>query len=623
MAARERGMEEHAEADIVLFGGFRLDRRRGCLWRQDKRGALVPVAIGARALDVLGLLIDQHGDLVSRDEIMNAVWPGTVVEGANVTVQVAALRRVLDDGRSDESLIQTIPGRGYRFVAPVVRAEHGTSVQTIISGGATGRPALYRADDDISPSEPVSDPRLARILPAGSRRRRCVFAAMASAAAALLFGAMGWWFWPTTSPSSAPSATAAAASITRPPNVPRLSFVVLPFANLSSDPEQDYFADGITHDLTTDLSRIPDSFVIAGTTAFTYKGKSIDVRQIGRELGVRYVLEGSVWRAADKVQVNAQLIDAENAAHLWADRFDTDRASLAQAQSEITGRLALALGRELLRDADRRIEQEGAADPDARDLVMRGVALQSRPNSAANRQQAQHYFERALERDPQSVLAKLAVAGNLVWTVNDLWSSSAEQDKLRAERLLAEVFERDPNISMLHQVLGELRRSQNRLTESRIELETAVALNRNNVPALRNLGVTLTALGQPEAAIPYIEKAIVLDPRGANFNVSYLSLGRCHLLLGHVNEAIEFLSKSRAANPQYGFTHLWLAGAFGLRGDLDEARAALAEGMKLKPEINSMARWGAYASWVTNPQYSSLRAKTVDIGLRRAGMPEE
>jgi adenylate cyclase len=330
-----------------------------------------------------------------------------------------------------------------------------------------------------------------------------------------------------------------------------------------------------------------------------------------------------VRRAGDKVQVNTQLIDAENAAHLWTDRFDTDRAGLAQAQSETTGRLAWALGRELLRDADRRIEQEGAADPDAHDLVMRGMALQSRPNSAANRQQAQLYFQRALERDPQSVLAKLSVAGNLVWTVNDGWSNSAEQDKLRAERLLAEVFERDPNISMLHQVLGELRRSQNRLTESRIELETAVALNRNNVPALRNLGVTLMGLGQPEAAIPYIEKAMLLDPRGANFNISYLSLGRCHLLLGHVNEAIELLNKSRAANPRYWVTHLWLAGAFGLRGDLDEARAALAEGIKLKPEINSMARWGAYAPWVTNPQYSALRVKTVDIGLRRAGMPEE
>jgi adenylate cyclase len=149
----------------------------------------------------------------------------------------------------------------------------------------------------------------------------------------------------------------------------------------------------------------------------------------------------------------------------------------------------------------------------------------------------------------------------------------------------------------------------------------AIALNRNNVPALRNLGLTLMGLGQPEAAIPYIEKALLLDPRGINFNISYLYLGRCHLLLGHVNEAIELLNKSRAANPGYWITHLWLAGAFGLRGDLDEAKAALAEGIKLKPDINSMARWGAYG--MINPQYSALRAKTVDIGLRRAGMPEE
>jgi tetratricopeptide (TPR) repeat protein len=161
------------------------------------------------------------------------------------------------------------------------------------------------------------------------------------------------------------------------------------------------------------------------------------------------------------------------------------------------------------------------------------------------------------------------------------------------------------------------------LTESRIELETAIALNRNNVPALRNLGATLMFLGQPEAAIPYIEKAMLLDPRGFNFNVSYLQLGRCHLLLGHVDEAIEFLSKSRAANPRFWVTHLWLAGALGLRGDLDEAKVALAEGIKLKPEINSMARWNTYAPWLSNPQYLALRAKTVDIGLRRAGMPEE
>jgi adenylate cyclase len=151
-----------------------------------------------------------------------------------------------------------------------------------------------------------------------------------------------------------------------------LPIVVLPFNNLSNDPNQEYFADGVTDDLTTDLSRISGSFVIARTTAFTYKGKPIDVKQIGRDLGVRYVLEGSVRRTGKQVRVNAQLIDAESGAHLWADQFDTNLANLAKAQSEITGRLAWTLNIELLRDASHRIEQENAIDPDARDLVMRG-----------------------------------------------------------------------------------------------------------------------------------------------------------------------------------------------------------------------------------------------------------
>ncbi len=140
--------------------------------------------------------------------------------------------------------------------------------------------------------------------------------------------------------------------------MPRLSIVVLPFANLSNDPEQEYFVDGITDDLTTDLSRISDSFVIARTTAFTYKGKSVDAKQIGRELGVRYVLEGSVRRLGDEVQVNVQLIDAETGAHLWADRFDTDRTNLAKAQNEITGRLARTLHLELMEAVGRQIERE-------------------------------------------------------------------------------------------------------------------------------------------------------------------------------------------------------------------------------------------------------------------------
>ena len=172
------------------------------------------------------------------------------------------------------------------------------------------------------------------------------------------------------------------------PSAPRLSIVVLPFENLSNDPDQEYFADGITDDLTTDLSRISGSFVIARSTAFTYKGKPIDVKQIGRELGVRYVLEGSVRRSGDHVRVNVQLIDAESGAHVWADRFETDRRNLADAQREITGRLAESLNLELVRDLGRRIEQDRAADPDARDLVMRGWAWYHRPRSMAATEEA-------------------------------------------------------------------------------------------------------------------------------------------------------------------------------------------------------------------------------------------
>ncbi len=159
--------------------------------------------------------------------------------------------------------------------------------------------------------------------------------------------------------------------------------MVLPFQNLSNDPEQEYFADGVTDDLTTDLSHISDSLVIARTTAFTYKGKPVDVRQVGRELGVHYVLEGSVRRIGDQVQFNVQLIDTESGAHIWADRFDTDRANLVKAQNEIVDRLARTLRLEIVEAAARRIEHEQPANPDARDHIMRGWAWYWRPVSDA------------------------------------------------------------------------------------------------------------------------------------------------------------------------------------------------------------------------------------------------
>ena len=210
----------------------------------------------------------------------------------------------------------------------------------------------------------------------------------AGAVAVLCMVVAGWWMWPkaipptASEPSIAPVSEKVASAVTNNP-APRLSIMALPFANLLNDPDQDYFSDGVTDDLTTDLSRISGSFVIARTTAFTYKGKSVDAKQIGREVNIRYLIEGSVRRAGDRVQVNVQLVDAQNGAHVWADRFDTDRRNLAEAQDEITARLARTLNVELLRAVSRKIELEKAANPDACDLVMRGWEWWYRPASPA------------------------------------------------------------------------------------------------------------------------------------------------------------------------------------------------------------------------------------------------
>ena len=420
-----------------------------------------------------------------------------------------------------------------------------------------------------------------------------------------------------------PPPVAGGTPAANPTSIPRLSIVVLPFVNLSNDPDQEYFVDGITEDLTTDLSRIPQSFVIARNTAFSYKGKPIDVRQLDRELGVRYALEGSVRRVGDQVRVNVQLLDAESGVSLWADRFDTDRASLGEAQNEITGRLARMLNLQLVAAAARRIERQRPADPDARDLVMRGWATYYRPKSLEATREARRFFGEALEIDPQSVDAMTGLALNLVHGLADGWTDSPQEDEVRAKQLLAVALERDANHPMARVAMGLLRRYQNRLSDAQAELEMAIGLDPNNADALRQLAITLLFLGEPEAAIPNLERAIRLNPRDPNLAAYYWPLGQCHLLLGQVDEAIAFLRKACASWPWEYFLYLNLAGALGLKGDLDEARAALADALRLKPEVDSLAKYRARSPWFGNPRHWALREKTLNTGLRRAGLPEE
>ena len=422
--------------------------------------------------------------------------------------------------------------------------------------------------------------------------------------------------------SRAPAALPISQSV-----APRLSIVVLPFANLSNDPEQQYFADGITEDLTTDLSRIGGMLVISRSTAFTYRNKPIDTKQVGRELGVRYVLEGSVRRAAERVQVNVQLIDAESAAHVWADRFEADRGNLAETQPEITGRLAWALNLELVRDVGRRIEQENRIDPAAQDLVMLGWAWWHRPRSAGTMQGARRAFERALEIDERSVDARVGLARVLSVDLAGNFAPRPEtgfqgEGAERIERLLIEAIERDPNNPAARATVGRLRRLQNRLAESRIEFETAIALDPNDSFSRVQFALTLLFLGEPAAAIPEAERAIRLSPRDPQLWGYYWPLGFCRLLLNEAEAAIELLTRARATNPRNWLIHFLIAAALGLSGEVDAAKTALGESFKRNPEVASLAGYRVFCPW-GNTQYWSLFEKTAAVGLHRAGFPDE
>jgi TolB-like protein len=256
-------------------------------------------------------------------------------------------------------------------------------------------------------SDTVAALPAASVRRAAPRRNRTRLAVISAAVAAALVAGTLWWVWPVP---RYPTAGTPAAALAPQAVAARLSIVVLPFANLSNDPDQQYFADGITEDLTTDMSRIPGMFVISRNSAFTYRNKPVETRQIGRELRVRYVLEGSVQRSGNQVRVNAQLIDAETGAHLWAERFDRDIGDLFALQSEITSRIANALNLELMRAEAARPTD----NPNAMDYIFKGRAALAKGNPRESAAEAIGLFERALALDPRSVEAQSRLALALV-----------------------------------------------------------------------------------------------------------------------------------------------------------------------------------------------------------------
>jgi TolB-like protein/class 3 adenylate cyclase len=402
---------------------------------------------------------------------------------------------------------------------------------------------------------------------------------------------------------------------------PRLSIVVLPFTNLSNDPDQQYFADGITEDVTTDLSRIEKMFVISRNTAFTYRNKPIDTKQIGRELGVRYVLGGSVRRSGNQVRVSAQLIDAATDAHLWAERSDSDTGDLFALQNEITSRIANALGIELVAaEAARPTEH-----PDALDYLLRGRAVLLKTWTPDIFREAIILFERALALDPQSVEAQSRLAFILATRVLSGMAGSAAADLARAERLVDQALAALPRYAFAHFAKGNVLRAQNRWDEAIPEYEAALALNHNLVHALLSLGWCKLSIGSIEEVIPLVEQAIRLSPRDPGIGSFYHLIGTVHLLQSHADEAIVWLEKTRSVMPAAPFPRSRLAAVHALRGETERAAAELAEARRLNGGdlFSSIAHLKAYPGGWGTPKTRALYEATYFAGLRKAGMPEE
>jgi TolB-like protein/class 3 adenylate cyclase/Flp pilus assembly protein TadD len=427
--------------------------------------------------------------------------------------------------------------------------------------------------------------------------------------------------WHPEGSAGRPTAIVLATASSSPPvAVPRLSIVVLPFANLSDDREQQYFADGITENLTINLSRIENMFVISRNTAFTYRNKPIDTKQIGRELGVRYVLEGSVRRSGGQIRINAQLIDAATDAHLWAERFDRDMDDLFALQNEITSRIANALGVELIAvEAARPTEH-----PDALDYILRGRAARLRPSSRDVYAEAISLFEDALALDPQSVEAQSRLAGSLVTRVFEGMADSPAADLARAERLVDRALAASPRYALARHVKGHVLRAQNRWREAIPEYETALALNPNLVQALHGLAQCKLLAGSVEQVVALEEEVIRLSPRDPAIGWRYMTIGTVHMLQSRIDEAIVWLEKARSDIPVAPVVRSRLAAAYALTGKTERAASELAEARKLNSDdrYSSLSRLKAVANFGV-PEVRALYEATYFAGLRKAGMPEK
>ena len=519
-----------------VFEQFRLDTARHELRREGQ-----PVPLEPKAFALLTELLAHDGEMLGRDQLLDAVWGHRHVTPGVLSRSIAQLRKVLGDDSEHPRYIQTVHALGYRFIAPV----------------------------------------------------RCSDATMAA----------------TTAKPAMPAVPAAAATDLIRPLAPTVAVAVLPFANISGDPEQSYFSDGISEDIITELSRWRMLEVRSRAASFRYRGIAVDVQQAARELQVRFIVEGSVRRMGDRVRITAQLIDAEAGNHVWAEKFDRALADLFTVQDQLVQTIVSTLvGRVRARDAER-ASRKPPASLAAYECVLQGNALSWGDPAAAA--EATRLFEQAVALDPGYGLAHALVAAMRYgqWYDDPVGSDAMLHE---AFALATRAVELDPDEGTCHSILAQIHHLKREFGLCLQHMRRAVELNPNNQWCNADMGMMLNYAGEPEEALTWFQRAREIDPF---FDPPWYwrEYGLAYLLLQRHDEAVAMLN--HLPTGQYRIAAV-RAACHALRGDPDQARLYAAECLELRPQFTITH----FISKVPfkNPAHAALVTKGLSLG----GLPE-
>jgi len=537
--------EEKTDRNQHLFiGEWLVDPDAGEMRRGQDTRRLEP-----KVTTVLMCLAERAGEVVSREELEARAWAGMVVGYDSLASTIIKLRKAFSDEARKPNVIETVPKKGYRLIAPVRR-------------------------EDIESDAPVSGPLPSPRKPARKLLSRDTWIAMALS---VVLAAAGLPLWYSSEKTEPPEPGEAAVQGSKP------AVAVLPFTNLSNDPEQDYFSDGITMDLITDLSRVSGLHVIARNSAFAYRDRDVDARRIGEELGVTYLIEGSVQKAGRQVRISARLIDTRSGYHLWAERFDGTLEDVFALQDEVISKIVSSLAVTLTTAERVRIAHKYTNSVDAYDNFLQGWQHFWEFSREGN-QQAREYLLKAIELDPEFARAYANLAMSYTYDFVYGWSDTADQSLDLAVTNARKAEELDDDLPQVHWARGLTLQFSKKPAEAIRSIEKAIELDPNFADGYGLLASTLNFAGRPDQALEVMQQAMRLNPR---YPFIYeVILGEIHFNLRDYNQAIDQFTSALARNPQAQEPRLWLAAAYAHTDRMDAAQWQLEEVRISDPQVS-------------------------------------